>query len=105
MSVRRKFSCSAVGQIRASPTLPDQAPDDFHFKGGGTRIMQFDMLIKGGEVVDPGSGRVGQFDVAIKRNRIAAVDVGIPAESAVQVIDAREQYVTPGLVDMHTHVY
>ncbi len=67
--------------------------------------MQFDMLIKGGEVVDPGSGRVGQFDVAIKRNRIAAVDVGIPAESAVQVIDAREQYVTPGLVDMHTHVY
>jgi dihydroorotase len=67
--------------------------------------MQFDMLIKGGEVVDPGSGRVGKFDVAIKRDRIAAVDANIPAESAVQVIDASGQFVTPGLVDLHTHVY
>lgn len=67
--------------------------------------MQFDLLIKGGEVVDPGSGKQGRFDVAVKRNRIAAVDTNIPADSAVKVIDATGQYVTPGLVDLHTHVY
>src|SRR5688572_30462332 len=67
--------------------------------------MQFDLLIKGGEVVDPGSGKQGRLDVAIKRNHIAAVDANIPAESAARVIDASGQYVTPGLVDLHTHVY
>lgn len=65
----------------------------------------FDLLIKGGDVVDPGAGQIARQDVAIKRNRIAAVDRDIPAESAFQVIDATGQYVTPGLIDMHTHVY
>ncbi|RIK41498.1 MAG: amidohydrolase/deacetylase family metallohydrolase [Chloroflexi bacterium] len=67
--------------------------------------MQFDLLIKGGEVVDPGSDRRGQLDVAIKRNRIAAVEANIPSESAHRVIDATGQYVTSGLIDLHTHVY
>ncbi len=67
--------------------------------------MTFDLLIKGGEVVDPGAGLSGKLDVAITRNRIAAVDRNIPAESAHRVIDATGQYVTPGLVDLHTHVY
>jgi dihydroorotase len=67
--------------------------------------MDFDLLIKGGDVVDPGSGKQGRLDVAIKRNRIAAVDANIPASAAVRVIDATGQYVTPGLVDLHTHVY
>lgn len=67
--------------------------------------MQFDLLIKGGEVVDPGAGYSGALDVAIKRNRIAAVDRDIPVDAAHRVIDATGQYVTPGLVDLHTHVY
>ena len=67
--------------------------------------MHFDLLIKGGEVVDPGAGYRGRLDVAIKRNRIAAVEPNIPAESAFRVVDASGQYVTPGLVDLHTHVY
>ena len=67
--------------------------------------MQFDLLIKGGDVVDPGGGNNGRLDVAVKRNRIAAVDVDIPTESAPRVIDASGQFVTPGLVDLHTHVY
>lgn len=66
--------------------------------------MQFDLLIKGGEVVNPG-GQSGPLDVAINRTRIAAVDRNIPAESARRVIDATGQIVTPGLVDLHTHVY
>ena len=67
--------------------------------------MRFDLLIKGGEVVDPGAGYNGKMDVAVKRNRIAVVEPEIPAESAFRVIDATGQYVTPGLIDMHAHVY
>lgn len=66
--------------------------------------MQFDLLIKGGDVVNPG-GQSGRLDVAIKRTRIAALGPDIPAESARRVIDASSQIITPGLVDLHTHVY
>ena len=67
--------------------------------------MRYDLLIKGGQVIDPAGGQSGQLDVAIKRDRIAAVERDIPREAAFQVIDARGQYVAPGLIDMHTHVY
>jgi dihydroorotase len=67
--------------------------------------VRFDVLIRGGEVVDPGGGHVGRLDVAIERDRIAAVDRDIPVESASRVIDATGQVVTPGLVDLHTHVF
>src|SRR3982751_5250696 len=68
-------------------------------------VTLFDLLVKGGTVVDPGAGYDGQLDLAIKRDRIAAVDRDIPIDSAARVIDATGQYVTPGLVDLHTHVY
>ncbi|MCS6847700.1 MAG: amidohydrolase/deacetylase family metallohydrolase [Anaerolineae bacterium] len=67
--------------------------------------MRFDLLIKNGTLIDPSQNINGTFDVAIKRNRIAAVDRDIPAASAARVIDAAGQIVTPGLVDLHTHVY
>ncbi len=67
--------------------------------------MRFDLLIKGGEVVDPAGDYHGQLDIAVRAGRIAAVDRTIPAEAALEVIDAAGQYVTPGLVDLHTHVY
>jgi dihydroorotase len=67
--------------------------------------MRFDLLIKGGEVIDAAAGYTGRLDVAINRDRIAAVAPAIPADSAHRVIDAGGQLVTPGLIDMHTHVY
>jgi dihydroorotase len=67
--------------------------------------MRFDLLIKGGEVVDPTGDYNGRLDIAVRAGRIATVDRAIPAESAFEVIDAAGQYVTPGLVDLHTHVY
>ena len=66
---------------------------------------RYDTIITGGEVVDPGSGVVGQRDVAIAGGKIARVEAGIDPGTASNVIDASGQIVTPGLVDLHTHVY
>jgi dihydroorotase len=67
--------------------------------------MRYDLLIKGGEVVDPGGGHEGVLDVAIDRGRIAAVDREIPEEAAFRTIDATGSLVLPGLVDLHTHTF
>jgi dihydroorotase len=67
--------------------------------------VRFDLLIRGGEAIDPGGGYEGPLDVAVSRDRIAAVDMDIPEESAFRVIDATGKIVTPGLVDLHTHVF
>jgi dihydroorotase len=65
----------------------------------------YDLLITGGEVVDPGSGYSGQLDVAVKDGKIAAVETGIDAGSATRVVDASGKLVTPGLFDLNTHVF
>lgn len=64
-----------------------------------------DLLIKGGRVVDPSQSLSAVRDVAIVGNRIARVAENIPTESARTVLDARGKVVTPGLVDIHVHVY
>ena len=67
--------------------------------------MSFDLLIKGGHVVDPATGLDEMRDVAVTGDRIAAVEPSLPADQSTRVIDATDRYVTPGLIDMHTHVY
>ena len=65
----------------------------------------YDLLIKGGEVIDPSQGLRARRDVAIRNALVAAVEADIPRERARQVIDASGKLVCPGLVDLHAHVY
>ena len=65
----------------------------------------YDLLLKGGHVIDPKNNLNGLLDVAISGGKIVRVAVGIPAEDAKAVADVRGLYVTPGLVDIHVHVY
>jgi dihydroorotase len=66
---------------------------------------KFDLVIKGGDVLDPSQGFRGQRDIGIRFGLIEAVEADIPATRARQVLDAAGKLVTPGLVDLHTHVY
>ena len=63
---------------------------------------KYDLLIKGGRVIDPSLRLDAVYDVGISDGRIAAVEANITAE-AVQTIEARGKIVTPGLLDIHTH--
>jgi dihydroorotase len=74
--------------------------------GMGARAGEsFDLVIRGGEVIDPSQGLRGRRDVGIRWGRIAAVEDSIDAARALQTIDATGQLVLPGLVDLHAHVY
>jgi len=70
----------------------------------GTAGAQYDLLIKGGRVIDPSRRFDAMADVAVSKGRIAAVQASIPASAAGEVVDAAGALVTPGLVDIHTHV-
>lgn len=63
----------------------------------------FDLLLKNGHVIDPANKRNGRFDIAIVGNKIARVGTDLPAAHARVVVDASQYYVTPGLIDIHTH--
>ena len=69
------------------------------------QTQTYDLLVKGGHVVDPRNGIDARMDVAIKDGKIARVEASIPASEARQVADATGLYVAPGLIDIHTHVF
>ena len=62
-------------------------------------------MLKGGHVIDPKNQLSAVRDVAIRAGRIAAVAENIPSAGARRVVDASGLYVTPGLVDIHVHVF
>jgi dihydroorotase len=64
----------------------------------------FDLLLKGGHVIDPANNLDAVLDVATAGGKIAAVGKDIPAAQAKKVVDVRGLYVTPGLIDIHYHV-
>ncbi len=63
----------------------------------------FDLLLKNGHVIDPANHRDGRFDIAIVGNKILRVAPDLPASHARTVVDAGQYYITPGLIDIHTH--
>jgi len=67
--------------------------------------QELDLLLKGGHVIDPKNGIDAVRDVGIADGKIAAVETAIPAARAQKVVDVSGLYVTPGLIDMHVHVF
>lgn len=67
--------------------------------------QDYDLLIRNGHVIDPKNSIDAKMDVAVKDGKIARVANSIPASSAKHVVDATGLYVTPGFIDMHTHVF
>ena len=68
-----------------------------------TQTPIYDLLLKNGHVLDPKNNRNGRFDIAIIGDKIARVAPNLPAAHARQVVAAGDYYVTPGLIDIHTH--
>src|SRR3954452_1572617 len=88
------LALAACGAMHAAPALATMGPDD-----------KFDLVIKGGDVLDPSQSLRGKRDIGIRYGLIEAVEADIPAARALRVLDAGGKLVTPGLVDLHCHVY
>ena len=68
-------------------------------------MATYDLVVRGGEVIDPATGTRGHLDVGILNGRIAAVSPSIAPGDARESFDATGHLVTPGLIDYHVHVY
>jgi dihydroorotase len=95
---RRDFLVSA-GSVAVATAFAGSAhaamgPDD-----------KFDLIIKGGEVLDPSQSLRGRRDIGIRYGVVEALEPEIPGGRALRVLDASGKLVTPGLVDLHSHVY
>ena len=67
--------------------------------------MPFDVILRGGRVIDPSQSLDAVRDVAFSGKTVAAVGQGLPADTTTVVRDVSGQIVVPGLIDLHTHVY
>ncbi|MCI0549102.1 MAG: amidohydrolase/deacetylase family metallohydrolase, partial [Candidatus Rokubacteria bacterium] len=65
----------------------------------------FDLVLKGGTVVDPSTGLDGRRDIAVERGAIARIASDIPSAEATRTIEVAGKIVTPGLIDLHAHVF
>jgi dihydroorotase len=68
-------------------------------------LAVYDLLVKGGIVVDPAQGLHARRDLAISHGVIESLDKDIPSDTARETLDAAGHLVTPGLIDIHVHVY
>ncbi len=112
---RRDFvKISAAGATASALGAVNVAPAAAQTRGADERGLhvprpapeqKYDLLVQGGEVLDPGQGLRGKRDLAIFHGRISAVEAQIPADKAKAVIAATGKLVLPGLVDLHVHVY
>ena len=89
---RRQFVCTATGAATLV-RIPEML---------AAKELKYDLIIKGGRVIDPSRKVNAILDVAIAQGRIAALKANISAD-AVETIDAHGKLVVPGLIDIHTH--
>src|SRR2546423_8049686 len=98
MQTRRRFiagaSAFAASSVLARAVHAAMGPND-----------KFDLVIKGGEVLDPSQKLRAKRDIGIRFGLVEAVEPSIPAERANRVLDAGGRLVTPGLIDLHAHTY
>src|SRR5712692_5282144 len=69
------------------------------------RAHMYDLVLKGGTVIDPSQNLNAKSDVAVENGQIAAIAVDIPVSDTRRVIDVSNRTVTPGLIDLHAHVF
>lgn len=74
-------------------------------RAGGQGAGSCDLLVRRGHVIDPASSTSALLDVAVRAGRVARVAATIPPSEARDVLDATGCLMTPGLVDMHVHLY
>jgi dihydroorotase len=95
---RRDFLAStgaaALATALSGPARAAMGPND-----------KFDLVIKNGDILDPSQSLRGKRDIGIRYGVIEALEADIPAERALRVLDAGGKLLTPGLVDLHSHVY
>ncbi len=72
---------------------------------GLIKAQTYNIVIKGGHVIDPANNIDAVMDIAVKDGKIAAIAKNIDEKEGIQVVDARGLYVTPGLIDIHVHVF
>jgi dihydroorotase len=71
----------------------------------GEAPMKYDLLLTDGEVLDPAGGLKGRMDIGIAGGKIVKVGANLPRNEARRAISAKGRIVTPGLVDIHAHVF
>src|SRR5262245_36430149 len=98
-SSRRQFltrsaSLLALTGIASRTALAAMGPND-----------KFDLVVKGGEVLDPSQNLRARRDIGIRFGVVEALEADIPADKALRVLSASGKIVTPGLIDLHAHVF
>src|SRR5205814_1043691 len=106
---------SPLANWRRRPSGMGLADTDAHrlptvthsFEGTAMDVVQsapYDLVLRGGRVIDPAQGLDGLLDVAVRDGRIAAIGKGLPGPTR-ETIDVRGKLVLPGMIDTHAHVY
>src|SRR4051794_2458049 len=104
---RRSFpaNCLSPPNLRNFPVMRAFLLGSALLLAASATAQQYDLLLKGGHVIDPKNNIDATMDVAVAGGKIAAVAANIERSLAKQTIDANGLYVTPGLVDMHVHLF